>query len=486
MMHIKPNNFSSILMLVAMVLLSGCVSKLLQADDAMTISGTAAYRQRIAMPPEALLTVRVEEVSHTDAQNPVLAETREPFGDRQVPIGFSLQVPNTAIDASHSYNLRAFITVNGEQRFITTRSYPVLTRGADNNVNLTLDAVQSSVSGQTKARTFAAPMAGTSASFTLPASFSGITPCADCPGIAETLTLRSDGLFLLRRIYQDKSEQPFVEHGRWTVNENKLVLTNASETQFYEKINDNTLRKLDISGKPINTSANIDLNRAVQFDPIGETHEWRGEFRYMADAVTFTDCASGLRWTVAMTGDYLATERKYLKFRNIPGSPLLVTFAGRLEQRTGMEGKPVEQMVIEKFNGSEPKVSCSSAISGNSMSMANLKDTYWKLVDLDGKRIPIAPSHKRQIRITLASEGSRVIGFSGCNQFTGTFKQTDNELKFSQMAGTMMACGSPYMELEHKVLKMLGATTAYRIKGEQLFLFNENKVIARFEAFYLK
>lgn len=485
-MHLKPNNFSPIFMVIAMVFLSACASNPSQAGDAITINGTVAYRQRIAMPPGAVLTVRVEDVSRTDAQSSVLAETSKVFGDRQVPIEFSLQIPSTAVNASNSYNLQATITVNGEQRFATTRSYPVLTHGAGSKIDLLLDAVQPSVTGQPKAKTLTAPMADSSASFTLPATFSGITPCADCPGIAETLTLRSDGLFLLRRIYQDKSEQPFVEHGRWTVNENKLVLTNASETQFYEKINDNTLRKLDISGKPINTSANIDLNRAVQFDPIGETHEWRGEFRYMADAATFTDCASGLRWPVAMRADYLATERNYLKSRHIPGSPLLVIFEGRLEQRTGMEGKPVEQMVIEKFNGSEPKVSCSSAKSGNSMSMANLKDTYWKLVDLDGKRIPIAPSHKRQIRITLASEGSRVIGFSGCNQFTGTFKLTDNELKFSQMAGTIMACVSPYMELEHGVLNMLGATTAYRIKGKQLFLLNGNKVIARFEAFYLK
>jgi heat shock protein HslJ/uncharacterized lipoprotein YbaY/uncharacterized lipoprotein NlpE involved in copper resistance len=462
-----------------MIFLSGCTSNPPQADDATIISGTAAYRQRIAMPPEAVLSVRVNDVSHTDAQSPVLAETSEPFGDRQVPIEFSLQVPSIAIDASHSYNLQATITVNGEQRFTTTRSYPTLTRGAGNKVDLMLDAVQPSVSGQTKVGAFATPTTESSASFTLPATFSGVTPCADCPGIAETLTLRSDGLFLLRRIYQDKSVSPFVEHGRWTMTADKLVLTNASGTQNYTKISDDTLRKLDSLGQPIVTSANIDLNRAAMVDPISETHEWRGEFRYMADAATFTDCASGIRWPVAMTGDYLATERNYLKSRNIPGSPLLVTFEGRLEQRPGMEeGISVEQLVIEKFNGPQPKAACASAASGKGTATANLQDTYWNLLELDGKKIPIAPSHKRQIRITLASEGSRVTGFSGCNQFTGTFRQSGNELKFSQMAGTMMACVSPYMALEQQVLKMLGATTAYRIEGEQLFLLNENKVIA--------
>lgn len=485
-MNLKSNNMPPMLTLLAMVILSGCASNVPQSSGTTTISGSAAYRQRIAMPPEAMLSVRVEDVSRADTQSLVLAETTQPFGDRQVPIEFSLQVPSTAIDASHSYSVRGTITVNNELRFTTTQSYPVLTRGAGNKVNLMLDAVQPSISGQTRGRTLAAPMAETSANFTLPATFGGITPCADCPGIEETLTLRNDGLFLLRRLYQEKSVTPFVEHGRWAVDENKLVLTNASETQFYEKINDNTLRKLDISGKPINTSANIDLNRAAQVDPVNETHEWRGEFRYMADAATFTDCASGVRWSVAMTGDYLATERNYLKARNIPSSPLLVTFEGKLEQRAAMEGASNEQMVIEKFNGSQSKATCSSETSGSGMSTANLQDTYWKLVDINGRKIPIAPSHKRQIRITLASEGSRLMGFSGCNQLTGTYVQKDNELRFSQMAGTMMACVSPYMELESQVLKMLSATTSYRIKGEYLFLLKGNQVIARFESLYLR
>jgi heat shock protein HslJ len=42
------------------------------------------------------------------------------------------------------------------------------------------------------------------------------------------------------------------------------------------------------------------------------------------------------------------------------------------------------------------------------------------------------------------------------------------------------------MELESQVLKMLGATTSYRIAGEQLTLLGGNQVLARFEAVYLK
>ncbi len=42
------------------------------------------------------------------------------------------------------------------------------------------------------------------------------------------------------------------------------------------------------------------------------------------------------------------------------------------------------------------------------------------------------------------------------------------------------------MELESQVLKMLGATTAYRIEGEQLALLGGDQILARFEAVYLR
>ncbi len=50
------------------------------------------------------------------------------------------------------------------------------------------------------------------------------------------------------------------------------------------------------------------------------------------------------------------------------------------------------------------------------------------------------------------------------------------------MAGTMMACEPPLMELEDRFLKMLGATTGYRIEGQQLILLGGDQTLARFEA----
>ena len=163
--------------------------------------------------------------------------------------------------------------------------------GASNHVGLVRVAVQS------------APAVG----FALPTTFAGVMPCADCAGIAQTLTLRADGLYRLRRTYLGKSDGSFNELGRWSSDASgkRLMLRSGSEILLFAVRDDETLRLLDHLGQPIKSAANLDLRRTPQVDPVSEPLRWRGEFVYLADAATFTDCASGVHWPVAMTADYL-------------------------------------------------------------------------------------------------------------------------------------------------------------------------------------
>ena len=64
----------------------------------------------------------------------------------------------------------------------------------------------------------------------------------------------------------------------------------------------------------------------------------RGMFRYLADAVSFTECLTGQRWPVATQGQNATLEREYLKLRKEPGQPLLVSVAGEVRQLPRMEG----------------------------------------------------------------------------------------------------------------------------------------------------
>ncbi|WP_295756215.1 YbaY family lipoprotein [Undibacterium sp.] len=462
------------------------------------VSGSAAYKQRIALPPDAVLTVRVEDVSRADAHAKLLAETSEVFGNRQVPIRFLLKVPSSAIDERFTYSLRATIKSGNDLLFTTTRSYPVLTRGAANQVDLMLDAVPPplATSASNVAKPVSVPVPTPKRELVLPASFAGVLPCADCQGVAQTLSLRADGLYRLRRTYLGKDMASASELGRWSLDAGtrQVKLISPQSVTQMELLDDGNLRLLDQQGHSIKTSANLDLRRTVQLDPISETLRWRGEVSVLADVLSFRDCASGIAWPVATAAEYVQLEQAYRQ----SAKPLLIQFDGRLTLMPATESAPREQMLVERLDQAEPGMACvpkkneiakemkmseESKVGGKPA--ASLTETYWKLSELDGVKISMSATQKREVRITLNADGGRVSGFGGCNQFNGAYQQSASALRFSQMATTRMACAATFMELENQVLSMLAGVNMYRIEGDHLALFKDEQVLARFDAVYL-
>ncbi|WP_198373189.1 YbaY family lipoprotein [Roseomonas rosulenta] len=102
-----------------------------------TITGTATYRERIALPPGAVLEVELRELSRADAPAPVLATARiETTG--QVPIPFTLRFDLARIDPRGRYTLAARLSVGGQVRFRSDSAHPVLTQGAGSTAEILL------------------------------------------------------------------------------------------------------------------------------------------------------------------------------------------------------------------------------------------------------------------------------------------------------------------------------------------------------------
>jgi heat shock protein HslJ len=225
----------------------------------------------------------------------------------------------------------------------------------------------------------------------------------------------------------------------------------------------------------------------LSFGSPAEPMRWRGDFVYFADSALFTDCASGQRWPVAKEGDYLALEIAYLHWRGAPKAPLLANFDGRVEVRESMEGPPREHMVVDRLVSVQPGSSCETLRADQARAgPARLQDTYWKLVEIGGQAVAPMPGQQREVRITLAGEGARLSGFSGCNQLIGSYDAEGTKLRFHP-TGTMMACEPPLMELEQRVHAALAGTTGYRIEGQRLTLLDgDGKALAGFDAVYLR
>jgi putative lipoprotein len=104
-----------------------------EATGAGSVTGMVTYLQRMALPPTAIIQVQLLDVSLADAPSKVIAEDKITLGDRQVPVLFELKFDPSAIDPKHAYSVSAKIMVDGELRFISDQSHPVLTRGGNPN-----------------------------------------------------------------------------------------------------------------------------------------------------------------------------------------------------------------------------------------------------------------------------------------------------------------------------------------------------------------
>ena len=95
------------------------------------LTGNVVYRQRIALPPDAVVKVSLLDISRADAPAVTLSQQTIPSNGQQVPIPFRLAYTPQAIDARHTYAVRAEIrTAGGSLAWTTDTVHPALTNGA--------------------------------------------------------------------------------------------------------------------------------------------------------------------------------------------------------------------------------------------------------------------------------------------------------------------------------------------------------------------
>ncbi len=215
----------------------------------------------------------------------------------------------------------------------------------------------------------------------LPARFTGMLPCGDCPGIDYLLDLNSNHTYTLRMTYEERNAH-LDESGTWSLDDAGRIVTlhsNNGEAQKYAVRDGNTLRQLDVHGYEIESKLNFDLKR---------------------------------------------------------------------------EQKPM-----------------SSADNA-------LENTAWKLLELGGKAVTETP---KEAYIQFDPTSHRVSGSSGCNRLMGSYTTKGDQLQFSQMAGTMMACAQG-MDSEHAFLQALSRVKKWKISDGKLELFDsDSKMLAKFE-----
>ncbi|AXF60488.1 copper homeostasis/adhesion lipoprotein NlpE [Leclercia sp. W6] len=189
-------------------------------------------------------------------------------------------------------------------------------------------------------------------------SWRGVLPCADCEGIETSLFLEKDGTWVMNQHYQGaKAPSSFASYGSWARTADKLVLTDTQGEKHYFRAKGEGLEMLDREGNPIESQFNYTLapvNASLPSTPMA----MRGMYFYMADAASFTDCATGKKVSVANNAQL---ERDYAAARGNDTKPVLLTVNGHFTLEANPDsGEKVKMLVPDRDARFEADKNCGS------------------------------------------------------------------------------------------------------------------------------
>ncbi|MEO7039632.1 MAG: YbaY family lipoprotein [Gemmatimonadaceae bacterium] len=109
--------------------------------ESAAITGSVAYRERVALPPDAVAEVSLIDATAQDVAATTVATTMVRSEGKQVPIPFTLRYDASRIDKSHLYTVRAVIKSGAQLLWTTDIVRAVITQGNPTHVDLMLTRV---------------------------------------------------------------------------------------------------------------------------------------------------------------------------------------------------------------------------------------------------------------------------------------------------------------------------------------------------------
>lgn len=100
-----------------------------QALKQPNVSGSVWIRQKVALPPDAVLTVTVSDASVADAPSRVISQRVVRTEGKQSPFQFILPFNPAEIQPNARILLSAAVAINGKLAFITEQVKPIITQG---------------------------------------------------------------------------------------------------------------------------------------------------------------------------------------------------------------------------------------------------------------------------------------------------------------------------------------------------------------------
>ena len=186
------------------------------------VTGTASYRERIALPPGAVFEAVLEDVSAADAPAQRARPHRPSHDPGNPPFDFEIDLRPGSVEPGR----QLFGPGAGLGRPAADLRLGHHEPGADRRARRRRrDLDDQGRRHRRRRRARRRPPIGAHG-LRLPASFVGELPCADCDAVRYRLNLWPDQVFHLRRTWEGK-DCPRNSIGRWSVDPDRRVLDAA-------------------------------------------------------------------------------------------------------------------------------------------------------------------------------------------------------------------------------------------------------------------
>ena len=107
-----------------------------------SVTGTVFYLPRIALPPNSVIEVELQDISRQDAAAIVLGKQTITSNGRQVPFQFEILYDPALVQEGNIYVIRAQIRADGQLLFTSTSGYAVITDGHPNSADVQVNPVR--------------------------------------------------------------------------------------------------------------------------------------------------------------------------------------------------------------------------------------------------------------------------------------------------------------------------------------------------------
>ncbi|MBS1798432.1 MAG: YbaY family lipoprotein [Acidobacteria bacterium] len=186
-------------------------------------------------------------------------------------------------------------------------------------------------------------------------------------------------------------------------------------------------------------------------------------------------------FSIAYEPEKIITSHTYaVRARITENGRLLFTSTQRYQVLTQGHGSEISMMLLQQVSSTSAHAAQTAAPGDEP-----LRETYWKLIELNGK--PVATADRQQeAHLVFRTEDKRVSGSGGCNRLMGGYTVEGNTMHFSGVASTMMACLHG-MDTEQAFVVALNRVKTWKIAGKHLEMYGKRgRTLAKFEATALK